>query len=78
MALTISNKQNIRYWTNLYLLQEVPLQPQKWIVRCEFQTGGVIGPYFFIDKNNRHIVVNTIRYCAVWHYGTQFVKQLIY
>ena len=42
---TIVNKQNMRYWsaTNLNVLLETPLHPQKVTVWCSFHAGGVIG-----------------------------------
>ena len=61
------NKQNMRYWsaTNSNVLFETPLHPQKVIVWCGFHAGGVIGPYFFVDENNRHVTVNGERYRAM-------------
>ena len=32
---------------------------------CGFHTGGVIGPYFFVDENDRHVTVNGERYRAM-------------
>ena len=58
------NKQNMRYWsaTNPNVLLETPLHLQKVTVWCGFHAGGVIGPYFFVDKNDRHVTVNGERY----------------
>ena len=47
------------------MLLETPLHPQKVTVWCGFNAGGVIGPYFFVDKNDRHFTVNGERYCAI-------------
>ena len=54
----------MRYWsaTNLNMLLETPLYPQKVIVSCGFNAGGVIGPYFIVDENDRHVTVNGERY----------------
>ncbi|KZC08620.1 hypothetical protein WN55_11275 [Dufourea novaeangliae] len=61
------NKQNMRYWTatNPHVLHETPLHPQKVSVWCGFHAGGVIGSYFFVDENNRHVTVNGVRYRAM-------------
>ena len=61
------NKRNMRYWsaTNPNVLLEAPLHPQKVTVWCGFHAGGVIGPYFFVDENDRHITVNGERYHAM-------------
>ena len=37
------------------VLLETPLHPQKVTVWCGFHAGGVIGPYFFVDENDRHV-----------------------
>ena len=34
-------------------------------VWCGFHAGGVIGPYFFVDENDRHVAVNGERYRAM-------------
>ena len=34
-------------------------------VWCGFHSGGVIGPYFFVDENDRHVTVNGERYRAI-------------
>ena len=47
------------------MLLETPLHPQKVTVWCGFHAGGVIGPYFFVDENDRHITVNGERYRAM-------------
>ena len=59
------DKQNMRYWstTNPNVLLETPLHPQKVTVWCGFHAGGVIGPYFFVNENDRHFTVNGERSC---------------
>ena len=47
------------------MLLEAPLYPQKVTVWCGFHAGGVIGPYFFVDENDRHVTVNGARYRAM-------------
>ena len=61
------NKQNMRYCsaTNLKVLLETPLHPQKVTVWCGFHAGGVIGPYFFVDEHDLHVTANGERYCAM-------------
>ena len=61
------SKQNMRYWsaTNPNVLLKIPLHPQKVTVWCSFHAGGVIGPYFFVDENDRHVTVNGERYRAM-------------
>ena len=57
----------MRYWaaTNPNVLLKTPLHPQKVTVWCSFHAGGVIGPYFFVDENDRHVTVNGERYRAM-------------
>ena len=61
------NKQTMRYWsaTNSNVLLETQLHPQKVTVWCGFHAGGVMGPYFFLDENERHVTVNGERYRPV-------------
>ena len=61
------NKQNMRYWPgeNPHVLHETPLHPQKITVWCGLHAGGVIGRYFFVDDNDRHVTVNVNRYRAM-------------
>ena len=61
------NKQNMRYWSasNRNVLLETLLHLQKVTVWCSFHAGGVIGPYFFVDENDRHVTVNGERYRAM-------------
>lgn len=58
------NKQNMRYWaeSNPHVIHEAPLHPEKITVWCGLHAGGVIGPYFFVDENDRHVTVNGNRY----------------
>ena len=41
------------------------MHPQKVTVWCGFHAAGVIGPYFFVDENERHVTVNGERYRAM-------------
>ena len=61
------NKQNMCYWsaTNPNVLLETPLHPLKVTVWCGFHARGVIGPYFFVDENDRHVTINGERYRAM-------------
>ena len=61
------NKQNMRYWsaTNPNVLLETPLHPQKVTFWCGFYAGGVIGPYFLVDENDRYVTINGERYRAM-------------
>ena len=54
----------MRHWsaTDPNVLLETPLHPQQVTVWCGFHAGGVIGPYFFVDENDRHVTVNGERY----------------
>ena len=51
--------------TNPNVLLETPLHLQKVTIWCGFHAGGVIGPYFFVDENDRHVTVNGKRYRAM-------------
>ena len=44
----------MRYWS--------ATNPNFW---CGFHARGVIGPYFFVDENDRHVTVNGERYRAM-------------
>ena len=50
------NKHNLCYWldSNLYVLQDSSL----YTVWCGLWAGGVIGPYYFSDDQDRHVSVN--------------------
>ena len=54
------NKQNMRYWSDSkpYVHHESLLHPEKITVCCDLWVGGVIGPYFFRDDQDRHITVD--------------------
>ena len=59
----------MRYWsaTNPNVLLETLLHPQKVTVWCGFHAGGVIGPYFFVDENDRHVtVIQSININDMW------------
>ena len=47
------------------MILETRLHPQKVTVWCGFHAGGVIGPYFLVDENDRHVTVNRERYRAM-------------
>ena len=70
------NKQNMRYWsaTNPNVLLETPLHPQKVTAWCGFHAGGVIGPYFFVDENDRHVTDLTPLDFFLWGH----IKPLVY
>jgi hypothetical protein len=46
------NKQNCQFWAanNPHELHQCPLQSVKFTVWCAIFSGGIIGPYFFEDK----------------------------
>ena len=41
------------------------MHPKKVTVWCDLHAGGVIGPYFFVDENDRHVNVNGERYRTI-------------
>ena len=51
------------YWSSEHLheLHVLPLCPQKITVWRGLHPSGVIGPYFFVDDNDRHVTVNVHR-----------------
>ena len=57
----------MRYWSAIdpNVLLEIPLHPQKVTVWSGFHAGGVIGRYFFVDENDRHVTVNGEHYRAM-------------
>ena len=60
-------KQSMHYWsaTNPNVLLKTPLHPQKVTVWCGFHAAGLIGPYFFVSENDRHVTVIGERYRAM-------------
>ena len=58
------NQQNMHYWSdsNLHVIHDSSLHPEKITVWCGLWAGGVIGPYFFRDDQDRHVTVNGNRY----------------
>ena len=58
------NKQNMHYWSdsNPHVLHESSFHPEKLMVCCGLWAGGVIGPYFFREDQDRHVTVNWNRY----------------
>lgn len=58
------NKQNCRIWgeENPRVMQEVSMHPQRVTVWCGFWAGGVIGPYFFENREGDALTVNGVRY----------------
>lgn len=61
------NKQNSRIWgdENPYVIQKLPLHPQKVIVWCAMWAGGIIGPYFFENDEGAAVTVDGNRYRAM-------------
>ena len=45
-----------------YIALYVACGAGRYNVWCGFHAGGVIGPYFFVDENDRHVTVNGERY----------------
>lgn len=58
------NKQNCRIWgtENPLSVCESPLHPPRLTVWCGIWAGGVLGPYFFEDGDNRTVTVNGDEY----------------
>ena len=58
------NKQNCRIWGSEkpYVIIEKPLHPQRVTVWCEFWYGGIIGLFFFKNKQGAAVTVNGERY----------------
>jgi hypothetical protein len=58
------NFQNCRYWAtkNPRDIQQQPLHSEKVIVWCGVASFGVIGHYFFEDKEGRAVTVNSARF----------------
>ena len=51
-----AHKQNMHYWSgsNLHVLHESSLHPEKITVWCGLWAGCVIGPYVFRDDQDRY------------------------
>ena len=60
----IVNKEHMRYWSdsNPHVLHDSSLHPEKNTFWCGLWAGGVIGPYFSRDDQDRHVTVNGYRY----------------
>lgn len=58
------NKQNCRIWgtENPFSLCESPSHPSRLTVWCGIWAGGVLGPYFFEDDDERTVTVNGDEY----------------
>ena len=58
------NKQNCRIWgsENSKIINEKLLYLQRVTVWCGFWAGGIIGPYFFLNKAGASVSVNGLRY----------------
>ncbi len=58
------NKQNCRIWSdkNPEVIHEEPLHPERLSVWCALHAGGIIGPYFFENKEEKVVTVNGDRY----------------
>jgi hypothetical protein len=58
------NKQNCRYWApnNPRELHQRPLYSAKVTVWCAVSSGGIVGPYFFVNEEGRAVTVNSERY----------------
>ena len=54
----------MRYWSdsNPHVLHESALHPEKITVWYGLWAGGINGPYFFRDDQDRHVTVNGKRY----------------
>ena len=61
------------FWLNGYVnkqncedqpeeLQKLSMHPERVTVWCGLWTGGIIGPYFFKDAENRNVTMNGERY----------------
>ena len=44
------------------MIIEKPLYPQRVTVWCDFGTGGIVGPYFFLYEARAAVSVNGLRY----------------
>lgn len=61
------NKQNCRFWgaENPHEFHEQPLHPEKVTVWCGLWAGGIVGPFFFEDAEEKAITVNGERYRGI-------------
>lgn len=61
------NKHNCRIWgtENPHVIVEKPMHPQRVTVWCGFWIGGIIGPFYFENEEERCVTVNGERYRAM-------------
>ena len=61
------NKQNCRIWgaENPHACIEKPMHPKRVTVQCGFWSKGIIGPFFFENKQEESVTVNGDRYRAL-------------
>ena len=70
------NKQNTRCWSHAHPHEHIyqPLSQEKVTVWCAIGRNGIIGPYFFEDKSDNRVPVDTDRYIALMR--TKFIPAL--
>ena len=61
------HKQNCRIWgtENLHAYNEKPMYPKRVTVWCGFWSRGIVGPFFFENKQGEAVTVNDDRYRAM-------------